>query len=205
MDLRYNITDWHQLVDVKSNTSNDLSIKVADINNSPALSGLRIRIVHKDYGTLFTCVLSADGNIISEDPSVIDFEPSTDEILKTLAKYGFLVTYEQVNYLPTAQLDFLRSVKDLGYDKLRLLTVWSIKNQTKEFRTYIVVFKIAENPQWINNAYSPSVQEYTESLKNGSVINLSASSRTNNWNWSWLDFVANIDDILNQNSGGGQS
>ena len=125
MDLRYNITDWHQLVDVKSNTSNDLSIKVADINNSPALSGLRIRIVHKDYGTLFTCVLSADGNIISEDPSVIDFEPSTDEILKTLAKYGFLVTYEQVNYLPTAQLDFLRSVKGLTQSRLYI----SIENR----------------------------------------------------------------------------
>ena len=198
--LRYNISDWHQLKDVRSNTSNLLSIKVADIIDSPILSGLRIRIVHATLGELWTCVLNAVGEIINQDPTVINVEPSTDEILTYLAKYGFDVAYNEVELLPQAQLAFLRSLKDLGYDKLRILPVWTAKNGVREGKSYVVVFKIAENPDWINNAYSPSFTEFTRALQEGSVVNVSASSRANAWNWSWLTYVADIDDILNANS-----
>lgn len=199
-ELRYNISNWRQLVDVKSNISSKLSIKVSDILNAPILTGLRIRVYHIEYGDLYTCVLGAEGSLVSEDPSVVDFEPSTDEILKTLSKYGFLVTYDQQRNLPQDQLDFLTSLLGLDYDKLRLLTVWKLVNGVKEYSTYAVVFKIAENPTWINNGYSPSEKEFTESLRNGSVVNLSASSQTHKWNWSWLTFVANIEDILSENA-----
>lgn len=199
-ELRYNISDWRQLINVKSNISTKLSIKVSDILNAPILTGLRIRVYHAEYGDLYTCVLGAEGSLVSEDPSVIDFEPSTDEILKTLSKYGFLVTYDQQRNLPQDQLEFLASLSGLEYDKLRLVTVWNISNGVKQFKTYAVVFKISENPTWINNGYSPSEKEFTESLRNGSVVNLSASSQTYKWNWSWLTFVANIEDILSENN-----
>lgn len=199
-ELRYNISDWRQLINVKSNISTKLSIKVSDILNAPILTGLRIRVYHAEYGDLYTCVLGAEGSLVSEDPSVIDFEPSTDEILKTLSKYGFLVTYDQQRNLPHDQLEFLASLLGLEYDKLRLVTVWNISNGVKQFKTYAVVFKISENPTWINNGYSPSEKEFTESLRNGSVVNLSASSQTHKWNWSWLTFVANIEDILSENN-----
>ena len=199
-ELRYNISDWRQLINVKSNISTKLSIKVSDILNAPILTGLRIRVYHAEYGDLYTCVLGAEGSLVSEDPSVIDFEPSTDEILKTLSKYGFLVTYDQQRNLPYDQLEFLASLLGLEYDKLRLVTVWNISNGVKQFKTYVVVFKISENPTWINNGYSPSEKEFTESLRNGSVVNLSASSQTHKWNWSWLTFVANIEDILSENN-----
>lgn len=199
-ELRYNISDWRQLINVKSNISTKLSIKVSDILNAPILTGLRIRVYHAEYGDLYTCVLGAEGSLVSEDPSVIDFEPSTDEILKTLSKYGFLVTYDQQRNLPQDQLEFLASLSGLEYDKLRLVTVWNISNGVKQFKTYAVVFKISENPTWINNGYSPSEKEFTESLRNGSVVNLSASSQTHKWNWSWLTFVANIEDILSENN-----
>ena len=41
--LRYEISDWHQLTDVQSNNSRDLSIRVSDIIHSDILTGLRIR------------------------------------------------------------------------------------------------------------------------------------------------------------------
>ena len=91
--LRYDISDWHQLTDVRSNNSRDLSIRVSDIIHSDILTGLRIRIEHKTFGTLFTYVVGASGSIISEPDSGITYELTKDQILAELARYGFLVTY----------------------------------------------------------------------------------------------------------------
>lgn len=195
--LTYSITDWHQLKNVKSNNSRDLSIKVADLLHSNVLTGLRIQVYHTEYGPLYAVVLNAQGTIVTEINDNMVVEPSTEDILAELHKWGFEVQFDQQLNLPQGQLDFLAELKDLGYDKLRILNVWTMQNAIKTFTPYIVVFNVAHNPDWINNGYAASEQEFLNSLKNGSAVNISATSKANIWSWGWLTFVANIDDILN--------
>ena len=195
--LSYSITDWHQLKNIKSNNSRELSIKIADLIHSNVLTGLRIQVYHEQYGPLYTCVLNAQGTIVTEINNNMTTEPTTDYILKELAKWGFDVQFDQELNLPQGQLDFLAELKDLGYDKLRVLNVWTIENTIQTFTPYIIVFNVSQNPDWLNNDYAASEQEFLNSLKNGSAVNISATSKANIWSWGWLNFVANIDDILN--------
>ena len=195
--LSYSITDWHQLKNIKSNNSRELSIKIADLIHSNVLTGLRIQVYHEQYGPLYTCVLNAQGTIVTEINNNMVTEPTTDYILKELAKWGFDVQFDQELNLPQGQLDFLAELKDLGYDKLRVLNVWTIENTIQTFTPYIIVFNVSQNPDWLNNGYAASEQEFLNSLKNGSAVNISATSKANIWSWGWLNFVANIDDILN--------
>jgi hypothetical protein len=195
--LTYSITDWHQLMNVKSNNSRDLSIKVADLLHSNVLTGLRIQVYHTEYGPLYAVVLNAQGTIVTEINDNMVVEPSTEDILAELHKWGFEVQFNQQLNLPQGQLDFLAELKDLGYDKLRILNVWTMQNAIKTFTPYIIVFNVAQNPDWINNGYAASEKEFLNSLKNGSAVNISATSKANIWSWGWLTFVANIDDILN--------
>lgn len=199
-NLHYNITDWHQLVQVKSNNSRDLSIKVADIIQNDILQGLRIQVCHKTYGVLFVYILNARGSIVTNPSEGTPFELSTSEILSELAKWGFDVTYEVVKYLPQSQLAYLSTLLALNYDKLRVLGVRGNRNaEALTAKPYLVVFNIEQNPDWINNSYIATQSEFDRALQEGSAINISNTGTANAWDWSWLNFVANIEDILSQN------
>ena len=195
--LRYSITDWHQLKNVKSNNSRLLSIKVADLLHSNVLTGLRIQVYHEQYGPLFVCTLNAQGTIVTEVNNNIAVEPTNEQLIAELNKWGFDVVFDQKLHLPQGQIDFLSELKQLGYDKLRVLNVWTMHNAIKDFKPYIIVFNVSDNPTWLNNGYAASEQEFLSALKNGSAVNISATSKANVWSWGWLTFVANIDDILN--------
>ena len=195
--LRYTITDWHQLKNVKSNNSRELSIKVADLLHSDVLTGLRIQVKHEQYGPLYTVVLNAQGTIVTEVNNNVVVEPTTDEILAELNKWGFIVEFDQKLYLPQGQIDFLTELKSLGYDKLRILPVYTVRLGKKEYKPYIIVFNSEYNANWLINTYAASEQEFMNALKDGFAVNISATSKANIWSWQWLDFVANIDDILN--------
>lgn len=189
--LRYNITDWHQLRQVVSNNSRELRIVVSDIIQQDILTGLRIQIYHSLFGPLFACVLNAQGSLITDGSDVDDF--STERILQELAKYGFFVTYEQATVLPADQLTFLATIQNLGYDKLRILPVKSGDVVHK----YLVVFNVAKAANWLNNMHIASYSEYTTVLQRGGAVNITDNAKQ--WSWEWLDFVANIEDILEQN------
>ena len=195
--LRYSITDWHQLKGIQSNNSRLLHIAVADLIQANILTGLRIQVKHEQYGPLFTCVLNAQGSIVSEVNNNVVVEPTTDEILAELNKWGFIVEFDQKLNLPQGQVDFLTELKALGYDKLRILPVYTMRYGKKEYKPYIVVFNVTNNADWLINTYAASEQEFLKALKEGSAVNISATSKANIWSWGWLDFVANIDDILN--------
>ncbi len=200
MPLRYNISDWHQLAEVRSNNSRDLFITVSDFLNDDRISGIRIQVKHRHYGVLFACVVNAQGSMISEFSENIVYELTPKQILLQLAVFGFNVIYEPKKHLSSSQLDFLMTIQRLGFDKLRVLNVWHTENNVKVFKWYVVAFNVKENPKWINNGYSPSEKEYTTALSNSSAMNISALSKEKHWDWSWLDYVANINDILEDNA-----
>lgn len=198
--LQYNISDWHQLSDAKSNNSRDLSISVSDIIQDARLTGLRIQLNHTQFGVLFACVLNAQGSMVTEFNENLVVEFTTEQILAELKKYGFLITFEPRAHLPGNQIQYLMTLKGLGYDKLRIMNVYKYNIQgTKQFQWYVIAFNIHDE-NWLDNGYSISETEFMKALKDGRCINISAISKTQRWSWSWLDYVANIDDILEDNA-----
>jgi len=199
--LKYRITDWRQLVDVKSNNSRALSISVTDFIQDKRLTGFRIQVNHTEFGVLFACVLQAQGSMVAflSDNILVEFTPI--QILAELEKFGFLVVYEPHRNLPSNQLMYLMKIRELGFDKIRVLNVHKTINGVPHFTWYVVVFNITQNPDWLNNGYSPSEREFFDALQNGSAINISAQQDSKRFNWSWLaGWVGDIGDILEQNA-----
>ena len=199
-NLQYSISDWHQLKSCRSNNSVDLSISVCDFVQDKKLSGTRISVNHTKYGTLFACVVNASGTMISPYEQNLIHSLSTEEILAELFKFGFIVSFDPKEDLSGSQISYLMSLNGLGYDKLRVLSVWHFENRVQVFRQNVVAFKIEPLPKWMNNNYSASDSEYTEAVKSGNAINVSAISAAQHFDWSWLNFVANISDIIADNS-----
>ena len=85
--LRYNISSWLQLPECRSNNSVDLYLTVNQVidDGSHRLSGLVIYVKHTQYGTLFACLINAEGSLLTKDAnSGIIQEFSSDEILEIL-------------------------------------------------------------------------------------------------------------------------
>ena len=202
--LQYKISDWRQLTECLSNNSRDLHIEVSTFLNDDRLNGLRISVKHCEYGTLFSYVLGATGCIISRYDSDMMPELTPSQILIELAKYGFYVEYVPVNYLKGNQLKYLATISELGFDKLRLASVWNLdKAGLKVYKTHIVVFNSLNHINWLNAGYCPSLSEFNQALGDGSAVNLTGVSQTNQFDWSWLhNKVMNISDILQDNAGG---
>lgn len=198
--LRYEIVDWHQAIDARSNNDADLRIRVTDFINDERLTGLRISVVHPNFGVLFTCVLNAKGTMVTEINDNMTYELTTEQVIDSLAKYGFIIVYKQKSELPADQLTFLETLLNLGFDKLRILNVYTVEFGERRYKPYIVVFNVTENPEWLINTHTASYTEFTTALANGSAVNIAATSQVRQWSWGWLDFVANISDILAENA-----
>lgn len=201
LPLRYKISSWRQLPQCLSNNSSALHIRVTDFINNEFLRGFRISVVHETYGTLFACVLHARGTIITEAAEYGAKELQISGILAELEKYGFLITYAPNEKLPGGQLEYLATLRHLGYDKIRILNVWSNNVEgTKEWAPKVVAFSSKRLGDWLNNAYSPHERELYKALIDGSAANLTEICKTKKYRWDWLDFVANIDDVLCDNA-----
>ena len=198
MVYRYKISNWHQLSKCKSNNSACLHITVSDFVNTDRLQGTRISVIDKQLGNLFTCLVGATGSVVRPADGSQRFELTTDQILFALNTFGFYIEYNPETSLSGDQLTYLMTLRNLHYDKLRIMAVWDSKTGIKEFTTYIVGFNSENNGNWLNSGYSPSIQEFTEALNNGSAINITYISETQGYRWDWLyNWVASIDDILN--------
>lgn len=199
--LRYQISDWDQLVDCKSNNSNDLSISVTKFIQNTKLSGTRILVNHCKFGTLFACMVSTTGSLISDPEGSLPNELSPAEILRELRKFGFLITFKQYENLSGNQIQYLMTLNSLGFDKIRILNIWhKDKLNVKVFENKVVAFNIKANPDWLNAGYSCDECEFNKSIVSGNAINISEISETNKFNWSWLyNWVADINDILECN------
>lgn len=193
--LRYNISDWHQAVQCLSNNSEHLHINVLDYVQNDSIRGTKISVIHDMYGTLFAYIVDAVGELASDVGPML----STKTVLRELRRYGFDVTYDQKAHLSGDQLQFLMTLKAMQFDKLRLLTV--IDPNTQTATTYVVVFKIEQHPNWLDNEATVYKKEFTDAVTVGSAFNVSLVSPAANYRWDWLDFVADIDQILNENAG----
>lgn len=163
------------------------------------LEGTAIEVVHSDFGTLFCYLVDAKGPVLhSDDP--LEYELPTSTILKELERFGFYIAFDKRANLPDKQLEYLKTVQKLGFDKIRILNVYTYNNRGfKESKPMVVVFNIDSNPGWLDNAYTASESEFIQSLKAGTAINLSDMSETLKFRWDWLDYVADIQDILDDN------
>ena len=201
--LRYNISNWLQLSECKSNNSVDLYITVKQIidDGSHRLEGINILVNHTQYGTLFACLINSNGTLLTPDPvSGIIKEFSTDEILAELNKFGFDVTFEINQHLSGNQIAYLMTLSGLEYDKIRKLPVYEYDNKgNKVFSDYIVAFNVEQCPDWINMDYICRSNEFLAKLNDGVALNLTFMSKTQMFDWTWLTYVANIDDIIRDN------
>ena len=203
--LRYKISSWKQLPKCRSNNDEGLRITVAEISNNDLLSGLRIQVVDSWCGVLFSEILNAKGALVSSSKdagaSIISYQLDDNTILKELRKYGFIIYYEPREHLAQSQLEILKSLQGFHFDKLRKLNVYEYNGITKSYKWYVVGFKVCEHPQWLANTYEASKDEFTKSLVSGTAINISELASMKDFDWSWLDYVANIEDILKDNDG----
>ena len=194
--LRYKISSWKQLPKCLSNTSKCLHIRVSEYTTDE-LYATRIKVIHDLFGTLFACLVNAHGSLLRANDADVIFELTSEQVLSELEKFGFLITYDPVSELTGNQIDFLIAVNKLGYDKIRVLSVWHIENGVKHFKQYIVAFIVKDNPQLLNASFSPSEKDFAAATTKGTVFNVSALSACSKYNWSWLhNTIANIDDVI---------
>lgn len=197
LPLRFQISDWHQLNKCVSNNSRDLTLHVTDFVQDDRLVGLRITVEHNVFGILFACLLNASGTMITEPDNYIEFTPT--KILSELARFGFYVVYNPREHLSSKQLEYLRTLDKLHYDKIRILSVNDPATLSNDVIMYVIAFQVDMCPNWIYNDYVATKSEYMDALANGAAINISKISDTQSFNWSWLDYVANISDVLKDN------
>lgn len=198
--LRYNISSWFQLSECKSNNSTDLYITVKQIidDGSHRLEGINILVQHTQYGTLFACLVDSHGSLLTSDPvSGIIKEFTTNEILAELNKFGFDITFTINQHLSGDQISYLMTLSDLGFDKIRKLLVYY--SSTKRYSEFLVAFNVEKCPDWISNDYTCGAREFVEALQYSGAMNLTDLKQTKNFDWTWLTYVANIDDIIEDN------
>lgn len=119
--LRYEITDWHQLPGARSNTDPTLRIRVTDFINSTVFEGVRIQVVHPQYGIMFACCVNTSGRIPSWDP---DAFLTTEQILTALRQLGFIIFFTTKPTLNSATREFLQGCVVTGYTHIR----WAVRD-----------------------------------------------------------------------------
>ena len=199
--LRYNISNWFQLSECKSNNSTDLYITVKRVidDGSHRLTGTIILVNHTQYGTLFACLINSNGTLLTPDPdSGMIKEFSTDEICKELYKFGFDVTFKINQHLSGEQISYLMTLSDLKFDKIRKLYV---QNLDGHYAEYLVAFNVEKCPDWIANDFTCGIKPFLNALNSSGAMNLTDLEQTKGFDWTWLTYVANIDDIIRDNNG----
>lgn len=200
--LRYNISDWSQLPMCRSNTNKDLDIEVTQFVKNRTLNGTRISIKHPQMGVLFSTVVGATGEMItaSSDGEELS-ELTVAQILTELMRYGFNIQYNPVAKMNVDLLQFLMTIRDLNFDKIRVLDVRCKELEGEVVKRHVVAFMAGPNPYWLNNLYQPTEDEYIKSLQNGSAFNVSNIAGSKFFSWNWLEgWVADINDILREAS-----
>lgn len=192
-NLRYRIDSWYDLPKCQSNISEDYSISVSRLIK-PELRGCRISVKHTRFGVVFSTIVDGSGELIEVQDTGRPHEFTTSEILKELKKFGFIVEYHPELHLPMSMINYLITLRSLNYVKLRHVSV--DVDGTGTGRDFVVGFMPANLSKWLLNTYNPSKTEFTDALVQGYACNISMSPEGLKLDWSWLTYIANIDDLL---------
>lgn len=200
MPLRYNISSWNQAVRCLSNTSRYLHIHHQYLLNVDAVTGEVIQVYHETYGVLFAYLVNGRGPLLDADTTLAGHWMSTDDVLSELHKFGFYISFDQRANLPRSVLQYLATVDGLQFQKIRTIRFKDSETITKTDKSSyaVVAFNVSKCPDWVKFDYSPSYTEFTSATSNGYAINLNESA-VGDIDWSWLTYVANIQDILADN------
>jgi len=144
----------------------------------------------KGHGSLIT--------EIAEDGGDLPFL-STQQILDQLMKFGFYVTYDVKNNLPQETFNFLAQVLDLGFDKITRVALETIDDcGIKVWRPTILVMKSEYNTDLLNFDCKLARKAFNQKLTDNVLMNV---THTDNIQWDWVIYIANISDILKENLG----
>lgn len=189
--LRYRISKWEQATKCKSNLSDKYRIHVSDVMYVPDISGLLIQVEHESAGVVFAALMNPSGERVDSDART---KPLTTQfVLQELAVFGFLIDYTPENKLPENQKAYLQELLQLFMDRIRILYVSDVdQNGNIQRKPILTAYSSAILPYWSLANYSCSTKEFNDACGSGYAIRLN----TNEFDWSWLTYSANIKDLL---------
>ena len=196
--LQYQISDWKQLSKVQSNLSPDLKISVSSYLQNDDITGTKIEVLHPTYGTLFAYIIDPRGELVLPIRTSTDDIIHTSTILNELRRFGFYVDYQEEYNMSRGQVEFLRTVQGLHFDKIRLMCVY--ENNDVDVKTnYIVAFDIRNLTDWLNSSYSCSRREFEKAVSLGYAFNISGLEYAQRYNWSWVyNSIFDLNQILSR-------
>ena len=194
--LQYQISDWDQLSKCQSNNSPDLKISVSEYMQNWDIEGKKIEVKHPTYGTLFAYTILPKGNLITDITHQDLCVMHKETLLNELRRYGFYVDYQEEAYLSPGQVNLLRTIQGLRFDKIRIFSIHDISSDFSD-TIRITAFNISQHDQWLNPGYSPSSVEWQSAILDGSAFNVSGLDEAMKYNWDWMyNGVYDIDSIL---------
>ncbi len=199
--LRYEISNWDQITNCLSNNSKALSLSLSKVIDGNAMRGLVVKVNHANYGTLFAAMIKGSGQLLTdkdEEGQILPFL-TTDEILKQIAKFGFIISYVERAHLNNETLVFLNNVKQLGFDKITRVQL-ETRNEywAKAWTPKILVIKSQYNTDLLKFDCSLPIKNFNEKLANNWIMNVTDLD-AENVTWDWVTYIANIIDIINEN------
>lgn len=198
--LRYTINDWNRLPECLSNNSQNLKIEVSKLLNNDRLKGLRIAVEDKDLGTLFATVLDAAGTIatIHDNNTHHAYNMPKAVLLEELAKYGFDIQFSKLIGVTKQQIQTLKVLAELKFDKIRKVHVISYGAHSNSYKSHVILFKADKHPELLEQNAIISYNYFAKGLSNGTICDISNLLGESRLSWYWLDFVGNIEDIIKE-------
>lgn len=145
-------------------------------------------------------MIEGSGKIISkQDEEGYDIPfLTTDQILKQIEKFGFLVYYNVKSNLPDATLDFLQSAMRLNYDKINRIMLQTTSNYGETiWKPTVVIYKSVDmNVDLMKYGVKVLRSKYLEKVDAGTLINVNEE----NIDWDWVDSFYNLSDIMDENA-----
>ena len=146
-------------------------------------------------------MIKGTGRLISdtdEDGVVIPFL-TTEEILKQIQKFGFIVEYNVRANLPGPVISYLMTMLNLGYVKITRIGVRTLNSDGSVYiRSTVILMKDApETLDLLRFDEVITISEFMHKLDLNVVVN---ATNEPGMNWDWLTYMANIEDLLQENS-----
>lgn len=145
-------------------------------------------------------MIKGSGSLLTDYDEEGNYLPflTTEEILKQLLKFGFIIKYDVKSNLPSPVFSFLARIDDLGYDKITKVVVVKKGLEGTRIREQVVlVFKaVPDNMDILKFGVVISQATLAKKLEANIVMNV---THEEDMTWDWLNYTANISDILDEN------